>query len=327
MSDIRNSQDNTLARERIKFMQRLAEDYELIKQKKHPKFKFVQEFYNANKIKRQNFIKYYNRYKIEHNSDELLPQKRGPKFKNKIPDELEKKIIKLRTSGLNRYEIFSLLKAEHKDIAPSPSTIYNMLKKHGINRLKPKMKEEKRKIIKQKAGELGHIDCHHLPKGMLENDPERYYLVGLIDDASRIAWVDIVKDIKALTVMFSTLGILNQFKSNYDISFEEIMSDNGSEFGSGKKIANTDKHPFERLLFELGIKHRYTRPYRPQTNGKIERFWKTLNDDLLEDYVFGSMKEFEDDLAKYLVYYNEYRAHSSLNGKTPKEFREGCSLF
>ena len=186
------------------------------------------------------------------------------------------------------------------------------------------MKEERKKIIKEKAGEMGHIDCHYLPKGMIENDSNRYYLVGLIDDASRIAWVDIVKDIKALTVMFSTLGILNMFKSKYDISFDEILSDNGAEFGSGKKIDNIEKHPFERLLFELGIKHRYTRPYRPQTNGKIERFWKTLNDDLLEDYVFASMEEFEKDLAQYLLYYNEYRAHSSLGGKTPKEFRESC---
>ena len=100
MANIRNSEDNTLARERIKFMQRLAEDYELIKQKNHPKFKFVQEFYNANKIKRQNFIKYYNRYKIEHDPNDLLPQKRGPRFKNKIPGELEQKVINLRKSGL-----------------------------------------------------------------------------------------------------------------------------------------------------------------------------------------------------------------------------------
>ena len=50
-------------------------------------------------------------------------------------------------------------------------------------------------------------------------------------------------------------------------------------------------HPMERMLLELGITHRYTRPYRPQTNGKVERFWRTLNEDLLEGTTFESRVE------------------------------------
>ena len=52
---------------------------------------------------------------------------------------------------------------------------------------------------------------------------------------------------------------------------------------------NKTHHPMERMLQELGIKHRYTRPYRPQTNGKIERFWRTLNEDLLDETTFESV--------------------------------------
>lgn len=74
----------------------------------------------------------------------------------------------------------------------------------------------------------------------------------------------------------------------------------------------------------MGIKHRYTRPYRPQTNGKIERFWKTLNQDFLEDAVFDSLDHFKDELFQYLIYYNENRVHSALNGKTPALFNDSC---
>ena len=73
----------------------------------------------------------------------------------------------------------------------------------------------------------------------------------------------------------------------------------------------------ERMLKELGIKHRYTRPYRPQTNGKIERFWRTLNEDLLEGTTFESVSELKDELQQYLIYYNTQRPHQAMDGKTP----------
>ncbi len=67
------------------------------------------------------------------------------------------------------------------------------------------------------------------------------------------------------------------------------------------------------------MKHRYTKPYRPQTNGKIERFWKTLKKDFIEDSLFNDIEDLKEELLGYIVYYNEYRPHSSLNGLTPKE--------
>jgi hypothetical protein len=97
----------------------------------------------------------------------------------------------------------------------------------------------------------------------------------------------------------------------------EILSDNGAEFASRN---NLEEHPFEAMLLELGIKHRYTRPYRPQTNGKIERFWRTLDEDLIEGTTFDNLDHFANELFEYLIYYNNYRPHQALNGKTPKEF-------
>ncbi len=100
-----------------------------------------------------------------------------------------------------------------------------------------------------------------------------------------------------------------------------MMSDNGAEFASRNHLST---HPFERMLVELGIRHRYTRPYRPQTNGKVERFWRTLNEDLIEGTTFDTLTEFQEELAQYLIYYNEYRPHQALNAKTPKQINQSC---
>jgi transposase InsO family protein len=78
------------------------------------------------------------------------------------------------------------------------------------------------------------------------------------------------------------------------------------------------------MLMELNIKHRHTRPYRPQTNGKVERFWRTLNEDLLEETTFETENELKKELEQYIYYYNHERPHQALNGKTPVEFAKNC---
>jgi len=178
-------------------------------------------------------------------------------------------------------------------------------------------------IIKTKAGELGHIDSHYLNKGVVHGDNRRYYLVSVIDSCTRMAWAEITPDITSLTVMFATLKCFNMLADQYNIKFKEVLTDNGPEFGNRSK-ANTATHPFKRLLLELGIKHRTTRPYRPQTNGKVERFWRTIEDDLFRETFFESKDQLAEELLQYLYYYNHERPHMALNGKTPVQVNENC---
>ena len=319
-----NTQDLTLVRNYIQKYQFLIQEYELVKSKKHPKYRFVQEFYKAHDTDRRSFLKYYNRYKQSGDKNDLLPKKRGPKWKSRrfIPF-IENKVIALREKGNSRYEIVSILKPELKQFTPSPSGVYNILRRHGVNRLKPKMKQEKRKIIKEKAGELGHIDSHYLNKGVVHNDNKRYYLVCLIDSCTRIAWAEVVEDLKSLTVMFALLKCLNILSDHYQIKFKEVLTDNGPEFGK-KESSKKREHPFERMLMEIGIKHRYIKPYRPQTNGKVERFWRTIEEDLLEETYFESIEHLKEELLQYLYYYNHERPHQGINGLSPVEFAKNC---
>ena len=315
-----NSSDQTLQKNYIQTYQFLIGEYEQVKAHNHPDYRFVKEFYEAHGICAQTFLKYYNRYKQSGGTDlSLLPGKRGPKYKSRRTDgEIEKLVIAERQKGLNRYEIHSLLRAQLFDKTPSASCIYHIMKRYHLNRLKAPMQEEKRKIIKEKAGELGHVDCHHLAKDMILGDKNRYYLVCVIDSCTRVAWAEVIQDVKSLSVMFATLRCFNQLSSRHGVQFAEILSDNGPEFGPrGSKVK--EAHPFERLLTELGIKHRYTRPYRPQTNGKVERFWRTLKEDLIEGTTFESIEHFKDELFQYILYYNQLRPHQALNGNTPAQ--------
>ena len=307
---------HTLARHMLTFIK----EYELIKSKQSNHFQTVKSFCEYHKFSHQNFMKIYHRYKANPDEMSLIPQKRGPRFKTRRVDlEIEKEIISLRHLGNNRYEIRDILRSRHLSV-PCATTIYNICKRHGLNRLGRLEKQEKRKIVMQRIGELVHIDTHQLSKGITISEADKtYYLLGLIDDYSRLAWVEVLEEKKALTVMFATLKSFNMLKHRYGFEIDSVMTDNGAEFGSGQFSKNKQDHPFERLLTEMEMKHIYTKPYRPQTNGKIERFWKTLKEDFIEGTLYDNLDDLKKEILGFLVYYNEHRPHSSIGGLTPAQ--------
>ncbi|WP_345212754.1 integrase core domain-containing protein, partial [Mucilaginibacter gynuensis] len=164
--------------------------------------------------------------------------------------------------------------------------------------------------------QLGHIDCHHLSRTIIRGQHRKLYLLCVIDDYSRVAFAEVMEDITALTAMFAAMRCMRMIREKFGIQFEEVIADNGPEFGPANS-QNKRNHPFERMLMETGIKRRYIQPYRPQTNGKVERFWRTLKEDLIEEADFDSLEEFEDELVQYLVYYNWERPHQGIGGKKP----------
>lgn len=320
-----HSEDLTLQRNYIQKYRFLIDEYVQVKNKTHPVHKYVKDFHEANGTDRRSFLKYYNRFVLSGEEKDFLPRKRGPKWKSRRPyPYVENKVIALRELGNNKFDIHNMLKASLKKFNPSPSGVYNILKRHGMNKLTPEMQTEKRRIIKKKAGELAHIDTHYLAKGIVNSEPnKRYYLYGIIDSCTRVAWVELTEDITSLTTMFAGLKSFNILASHYNIKFKEALTDNGPEFGP-RQSNSKDKHPFERMLSELGIKHRYIRPYRPQTNGKIERFWRTIEDDLLRETYFESKEHLQEEILQYINYYNEERAHQGLNGEAPNKFNQNC---
>lgn len=312
-------QDATMERRHIQQMLRHIDEYEQVKTRKHERYKFACEFYEDKGLCKQNFLKYYRRYKIANRDiNALIPHKTGRKFKDSIKysPEVLNEVKRLRAKGYNRYDIANIINKE-KSLDISPSSIYRLMRKLRINRLNPKLKLEAKRIIKMNAGELGHIDIHYVSKGTIkEIGNKKVYVLGVIDSYSRVCWLEVLDSIKSLDVAFATMDILTLLNSRYGVKFKEMLSDNGSEFSSRNNVEN---HPFERMLKHFNIKHRYTQPARPQTNGKIERFWKTLENELLDGETFETMEEFIEHVQGYCIYYNEHRIHQGINLKKPAE--------
>ncbi|GAA4083072.1 IS481 family transposase [Nocardioides kongjuensis] len=129
----------------------------------------------------------------------------------------------------------------------------------------------------------------------------------VIDDHSRIAYAEICTDEKAATA----IGVLQRavaWFADHGVTIERVLSDNGSAYRS---------YAWRDACAELAISHKRTRPYRPQTNGKIERFHRTLADGWAYARLYESTEQRNAALPAWLHFYNHHRAHSAIGGRPP----------
>jgi transposase InsO family protein len=129
----------------------------------------------------------------------------------------------------------------------------------------------------------------------------------VIDDHSRLAYAEICTDEKAATAV----GVLQRavaWFAERGVTVERVLSDNGSCYRS---------YAWRDACGELGIVHKRTRPYRPQTNGKIERFHRTLADGWAYARLYDSTDQRNAVLPAWLHFYNHHRAHSAIGGRPP----------
>jgi transposase len=138
-------------------------------------------------------------------------------------------------------------------------------------------------------------------------------MAAVCDDCTRITYAEILKNRRASTLTYFMFRALSWFKQLYNFEFEAVMSDNGPEF----KGSLSREHPFEMLCSEIGIQHIYTKPFRPQTNGKIEAFWKIAKHEFIGPNSFESEKDLVLNLGNFLFEFNHLRKHGGLNYETP----------
>jgi len=297
----------------------VIQEYDLVKQKKSKNFKTVQQICQAYKVHRKDIRKYYERWiKSGKTKDALLPLKRGPKpgqLKILSKDE-ERIIIKIhRRLQANRFEIYHLIKGNPNfKVHPSVSTIYRTIKRYPLNK---KQKEKIKRYEKMYPGELSHADTFCLPKTLFI-ERTKYYLFGLLDDCRRLCYVELINNIQTATV---TKAFFNAYKwfGIHRIKIEKTMTDNGYEFTAyTSQKTNKQTHFFETMLKIFDIKHIYTKPYKPQSNGKIERFWKILYNECVKVQTISiSKSDFIAELNGFMYRYNYQRRHSALNYQTP----------
>jgi transposase InsO family protein len=128
-----------------------------------------------------------------------------------------------------------------------------------------------------------------------------------IDDCTRLAYVEVLADEKASTAI-GFLGRATAFFARHGISVERLITDNGSAYRSTVHAL---------ACRALGIRHLRTRPYRPPTNGKAERFIRTLLSGWAYGALYRNSAERAAALDGWIDYYNHRRRHSALGHKTP----------
>lgn len=235
-----------------------------------------------------------------------------------IKPELEQHIISLRQQwGISPVRISGSVNA-------APSTIWRALKRHGLNKKPPTPKQLQARYERDHCGSLIHVDTKRAGRipdggGRRVRGIEGYrteqrkrthtghvWFHAAIDDHSRLAYVEVLDTRNGdATSAFMTRAI--QWFKNHGIITEQVMTDNAMEYVNSKNFAQA-----------LGTATHITiRPYRPQTNGKVERYFRTLIDEWLYSTTYRSEQERQDALNRYLHYYNHHRPHTSLGNKPP----------
>jgi transposase InsO family protein len=266
--------------------------------------------------------KWVERYRSEGQAG-LLDRSSAPRsIPHRTPDELVEVIVLLRRLRMTGAEIAFCL-------AMALSTVSAVLLRVGLgklSRLEPP--EPPNRYERRHAGELIHVDVKKLARipqwgaghrahgnRRLQRNRRRdgRRIVGwefvhvCVDDATRLAYVEVLADERAPTaVAFLRRAIA--FYASHGITVERVMTDNGSAYRS-------TIHAF--ACRALGLRHLRTRPYRPRTNGKAERFIRTLLAGWAHGPIYGSSRERTAALDGWLWTYNHRRPHGALSHKPP----------
>jgi transposase InsO family protein len=268
--------------------------------------------------------KWLGRYRAE-GPQGLLDRSSAPAVVANRTDERRVQTIaalrRLRMTGAEIAEVLGM----------ALSTVSAILTRIGMGKLGRLGLEPAVRYERQRPGELIHIDVKKLGRihdgaghritakrgryTTTRTDAEgvRRHTVGweyvhiAIDDATRLAYVEVLSDEKATTAIAFLARAVKHYAS-YAIRVEALITDNGSAYRSTVHAI---------ACRSLGIRHLRTRPYRPQTNGKAERFIRTLLGGWAYGAIYRNSTERTASLAGWIDFYNRRRPHGALSHKPP----------
>lgn len=157
------------------------------------------------------------------------------------------------------------------------------------------------------TGRRSQTKTTYTPDGRRIGDAGWEFVHVAVDDATRLAYVEVLSDERGATAAGFVRRAVAWFAS-FGITVERVLSDNGACYRSGVHAL---------ALNELRIRHLFTRPYRPRTNGKAERFIQTLTNRWAYGAIYASSSERTAALPGWLTHYNFTRPHGSLSHKPP----------
>jgi len=268
-------------------------------------------------ISRATAYKWVRRYRAEGEVGLFDRSSRPHRSPRRLPADLEAEILAARASWRYGPDRLGPL------LGLPPSTVHRVLARRGFSRL--------RDADRVTAAPVRYVACH--PGALLHQDHKKLgripdggghrvtgwysgyrkgvtgyqHLEVVIDDTTRYAVVVPVADespasaataLEAAAVEFAALGI----------TIERVLTDNGGAYRSRRYAATIE---------ELGIRHKRTRPYRPQTNGKAERVIQTLLNEWAYARPYRTSRERDLALPDFVDFYNRRRPHTALGGRSP----------
>ena len=278
----------------------------------------------AMNVSRATAAKWHRRFLGDPDSQWFLDRSSRPRRSpNQTPATLERRIVSLR----RRHKLGPARIAGQLEL--NASTVHRVLVRHGCNRLawmdRP-TGEPIRRYEHDQPGDLIHLDVKKLGKvppgggwrvhgraarpSTHKSRTRRIgysYIHAAVDDHSRIAYAEIHDDEQAVTAV-AFWQRAQRFFAEHGIDTLSVLTDNGSCYRS---------HLFNAELAAAGIKHRYTRRYRPQTNGKVERFNRTMLDEWAYVRAYRSEAARRRQLDTWLHTYNHHRCHTAIGGQPP----------
>jgi len=257
--------------------------------------------------------------------DGLLDRSSAPALvANRTHERRVEAIAALRRVRLTGAEIAEVL-------GMALSTVSGILTRIGMGKLGRLGLEPAQRYERQRPGELIHIDVKKLGRihdgaghrisgkrgrytgQRIDREGKVHNVVGwefvhiAIDDATRLAYVEVLDDEKAATAIGFLRRAIGHY-SGYGITVEQVITDNGSAYRSTIHAI---------ACRALGIRHLRTRPYRPQTNGKAERFIRTMLGGWAYGAIYRDSTERNAALAGWLDFYNHRRPHGAISHKPP----------
>ncbi len=235
-----------------------------------------------------------------------------------IDEVVEAEIVALRKQwGLSPVKLAPM-------VGVAPSTVWRALVRHGLNRVPATPRQLQARYERDRCGSLIHIDTKRagrIPDGGgrrvrgiegYRTEARRRQHTGhvwfhaAVDDHSRLAYVEVL-DGRTGDDTAGFLGRALGWFADHGITITEVMTDNAFEYVNSKAFTDA-----------LGpITHTRIRPYRPQTNGKVERFFRTLKDEWLYATAYQSEPDRQAALTRYLHYYNHHRPHTAITNQPP----------
>ena len=270
------------------------------------------------RVSRQTAHKWWRRYQLEGRAGLLDRSSRPRRCPAKTPATVERRVVELR----RKHQLGPARLAARAGLPAS--TLHAVWARHGVSRLSDLERRggrTVRRIETSHPGELVHLDVKKqakIPKGGgwkvhgRGKAPDRRKSRGIgyafvhsaIDAHSRLAYSEVHDNEQALTNL-AFWRRAKAFFESYGIAVERVLTDNGSCYRASV---------FSTELIRAGVAHTFTRPYRPQTNGKAERYNRTLLNEWAYARPYRSEAARTRALAHWLHMYNHHRHHTAIGG-------------